>query len=64
MAVGLSMQHWDVGRTKFAQNDDSGLTLTYSTTRSNLIPIAFIWENLKKFTVTVKAKITILARNV
>ena len=28
-------------------NDDSGLTLTYFTARSNLVPYAFIWEKGK-----------------
>ena len=28
-------------------NDDPGLTLTYFTGRSNLVPCAFAWENGK-----------------
>ena len=28
-------------------NDDPGLTLTYFTARSNLVPYAFIWEKGK-----------------
>ena len=28
-------------------NDDPGLTLTYFTTRSNLVPKAFEWEKCK-----------------
>ena len=28
-------------------NDDSGLTLTYFTARSNLVPYAFVWEKGK-----------------
>ena len=28
-------------------NDDPGLTLTYFTTRSNLVPYAFMWEKVK-----------------
>ena len=28
-------------------NDDSGLTLTYFTGRSNLVPYAFLWEKGK-----------------
>ena len=30
-------------------NDESSLTLTYFMARSNLIPNAFIWENLEMF---------------
>ena len=29
-------------------NDDPGLTLTYFTARSNLVPYAFVWEKGKK----------------
>ena len=28
-------------------NDDSGLTLTYFTARSNFVPYAFVWEKGK-----------------
>ena len=28
-------------------NDDPGLTLTYFTARSNLVPYAFVWEKSK-----------------
>ena len=28
-------------------NDDPGLTLTYFTTKSNLVPYAFVWEKVK-----------------
>ena len=35
------------GTTKFAPTDDPGLTLTYFTARSKLIPSAFVWENGK-----------------
>ena len=28
-------------------NDDPGLTLTYFTARSNLVPYAFVWEKGK-----------------
>ena len=28
-------------------NDDAGLTMTYFTARSNLIPYAFVWEKGK-----------------
>ena len=31
----------------FFSNDDPGLTLTYFTARSNLLPYAFVWEKGK-----------------
>ena len=40
----LGMQHWRCGPYQVCTNDDSGLTLTYFTERSNLIPNAFICE--------------------
>ena len=33
--------------TKFFSNDALGLTLTYFTARSNLLPYAFVWEKVK-----------------
>ena len=32
---------------QICSNDDSGLTLTYFTARSNLVPYAFVWEKDK-----------------
>ena len=32
---------------KLCSNDDPGLTLTYFTARSNLVPCAFVWETSK-----------------
>ena len=29
-------------------NDDPGLTFTYFTSRSNLVPYAFVWEKVKQ----------------
>ena len=31
----------------FFSNDDPGMTLTYFTARSNLVPYAFVWEKGK-----------------
>ena len=44
-------------------NDDPRLTLTYLTSRSNLLPNAFKWEFFRKFDFlnTVKAKVIILS---
>ena len=36
----IGMQHW-------CSNDDPGLTLTYFTLRSNLLPYACVWEKGK-----------------
>ena len=32
---------------QICSNDDSGLTVTYFTTRSNLLPYAFVWKLVK-----------------
>ena len=42
----FGMEHWGLGPIKVSSNDDLGLTLTYFMARSNLVPYAFIWENL------------------
>ena len=44
MTLGLGIKHWGCGPYQVFTNDYSGLTLTYFTARSNLIPNAFIWE--------------------
>ena len=60
------MQHWGCGPFQVCTYDDLGLTLTFFTTRSILIPNAFIWGKSVKvyFSVTVKAKTVILTRNI
>ena len=47
MTLKLGMQHWVLEYYKVCSNDDPGLTLTYFTARSNLIPYAFVWEKGK-----------------
>ena len=42
------MQHWVLEYYQVCSNDDPGLTLTYSTARSNLAPYGFVWENGKR----------------
>ena len=49
MTLGLCMQHWGLGPNKVYSNDDLGLTLTFFMARSNLLPYAFIWENIYSF---------------
>ena len=44
MTLGLGMKHWGCGAYQVCSNDDPRLTLTYLTSRSNLLPNAFIGE--------------------
>ena len=41
------MQHRVLKYYQVCSNDDPGLTLTYFTARSNLVPYAFVWEKGK-----------------
>ena len=47
MTLKLGMQHWVLEYYQVCSNNDPGLTLTYFTTRSNLVPYAFVWEKGK-----------------
>ena len=47
MTLKLGMQHWVLKYYQVCTNDEPGLTLTYFTARSNLVPYAFVWENGK-----------------
>ena len=47
MILKLGMEHWGLKLYKVYINDDPGLTLTYFTARSNLVPYAFEWEKCK-----------------
>ena len=47
MTLKLSMQHLVLEYYQDCSNDDPGLTLTYFTARSNLVPYAFVWEKDK-----------------
>ena len=44
MILKLGMQHRGLKLYKVYKNSDPGLTLTYFTARSNLVPYAFVWE--------------------
>ena len=44
MTLKVCMQHRILKYYQVCSNDDLGLTLTYFTARSNLIPYAFVWE--------------------
>ena len=43
----LGMQHWVLEYYQVCSSDGPGLTLTYFTARSNLVPYAFVWEKGK-----------------
>ena len=47
MTLNFGMHHRVLEYYQVCSNDDPGLTLTYFTTRSNLVPNAFVWENGK-----------------
>ena len=47
MTFKLGMQHWLHKYYQVCSNDDPGLTITYHTARSNLLPYAFVWEKGK-----------------
>ena len=47
MTLKLGMQYWVLEFYQVCSNDDRGLTLTYFTARSNLVPYAFVWEKGK-----------------
>ena len=43
MTLKLDMQHRVLEYYQVCSNDDPGLTLTYFTAMSNLVPYAFVW---------------------
>ena len=43
MTLKVGMQHWVLEYYYICSNDDPGLTLSYFTARSNLVPYAFVW---------------------
>ena len=47
MTLKLGMHHRMLEFFQVCTNDDTGLTLTYFTARSNLVLYAFVWENGK-----------------
>ena len=47
MILKLCMQHRGLKLYKVFIKSDPGLTLTYFTARSNLVPYAFVWEKGK-----------------
>ena len=49
MTLGFGMQHWGLGPNKVCSNDGIELTLIFFTARSDLLPYAFIWENIHFF---------------
>ena len=51
MTLNLGMHHQVLEYYQVCSNDDPGLTLTYFTARSNLVPYAFVWEKSKTIVV-------------
>ena len=47
MTLKVCMQHRVLEYYQVCSNDDAGLTLTYFTASSNLVPYAFVWEKNK-----------------
>ena len=47
MTLNVDMQHHVLEYYQVCSNGDPGLTLTYFTARSNLVPYAFVWEKGK-----------------
>ena len=47
MNLKLGMHYWVLEYNQVCSNDDPGLTMTYFTARSNLVPNAFVWEKGK-----------------
>ena len=47
MTLNLGMRHWVLEYYQVCSNYDPGLTLTYFTARSNLVPYAFVWKKGK-----------------
>ena len=47
MILKVCMQQQVLKYYQVCSNDDTGLTLTYYTTRSSLVPCAFVLENVK-----------------
>ena len=47
MTLKLGMQHRVLEYYQIYSNDDPGLTLTFFTARSDLVPYAFVWEKGK-----------------
>ena len=46
MTLKIGMQHSVLEYNQVYSNTDPGLTLTYFTARSNLVPYAFVWETV------------------
>ena len=55
MILKVGVQHRVLEYYQVCSNDDLGLTLTYFTARSNLVPFAFVWDtgNIMDFSETI-----------
>ena len=52
LKVGMQRRVRVLEYYQICSNDDPGLTLTYFTARSNLVPYAFVWKNGKTIDVS------------
>ena len=52
MTLNLGMHYRLLEYYQFCSNNDPGLTLTYFTARSYLVPYAFVWEKGKTMDVS------------
>ena len=48
MTLKVDMQHRVLEYYQVCSNDAPGLTLTYFTAKSNLVPYAFVWEKVEQ----------------
>ena len=46
MTFKVGMQYWVLKHYQVYSNVDPGLTLTYLTARSDLVPYTFVWEKV------------------
>ena len=53
MTLNLGMHHLVLEYYQVCSNDDPGLTLTYLTARSNLVPYAFVKGKTMDFSETI-----------
>ena len=55
MTLKVGIQHRVFKYYQVCSNDDLGLTVTYFTARSNLVPYSFVWEksNIIEFSETI-----------
>ena len=58
MTLKICMQHRALEYYEVCSNNDPGLTLTYFTARSNLVPYSFVWKKQWMFRKLLKSMIS------